>query len=439
MKLMIVESPGKIKKLSAILGDDWKVVASFGHVRDLPLNEIGIEQGSFSPNYVLTERGAEVVKKLKSEARAADEIFLATDPDREGEAISWHLEQCLGLKNSNRITFNEIKESTVKKTISDVRKIDYKLVQAQEARRVLDRFVGYLVSPVLSAGLNGKFSAGRVQSPAVRLVVDREREIRKFKVTSHFSVRLGFREAEAWSAEWQLKPDFVNDEQPYFMDGDCAKLVSSTRKVRVVSFAEAEKKRNPPAPFTTSTMQQAASVVLKMSPKDTMAVAQKLYEAGHISYHRTDNPNISPDDMPYIFEVAKANNWDAVEQQRMFKAPEGAQAGHPAITPTHWEVDTAGNTIEERALYTLIRLRALGSQLAEARYSERVVTLQAVGITLQDQYRDRLVTFEARGRTLIYAGWLKATQEQVDLDNDEEQEPNNPVPKLEEGQEIEVS
>lgn len=439
MKLMIVESPGKIKKLSAILGDSWKVVASFGHVRDLPLNEIGIEQESFSPNYVLTERGADVVKKLRGEVKVADEVFLATDPDREGEAISWHLEQCLGLKNSNRITFNEIKESTVRRAISEVRKIDYKLVQAQEARRVLDRFVGYLVSPVLSAGLNGKFSAGRVQSPAVRLVVDREREIRKFKVTSHFSVRLGFRATDAWQAEWQLKPDFVSDEQPYFMDGDCAKLVSSTRKVRVVSFAEAEKKRNPPAPFTTSTMQQAASVVLKMSPKDTMAVAQKLYEAGQISYHRTDNPNISPDDMSYIFEVAKANNWDAVEQQRMFKAPEGAQAGHPAITPTHWEVDTAGNTIEERALYTLIRLRALGSQLAEARYSERVVTLQAVGITLQDQYRDKLVTFEARGRTLIYAGWLKATQEQVDLDSDEEQEPNNPVPKLEEGQEIEVS
>lgn len=438
MKLMIVESPGKIKKLSAILGSSWKVVASVGHVRDLPINDIGIDQETFSPNYVLTERGADVVRKLKSEVKSADEVYLATDPDREGEAISWHLEQCLGLKNSKRITFNEIKESTVKKAISEVRKIDYKLVQAQEARRVLDRFVGYLVSPVLSAGLNGKFSAGRVQSPAVMLVVDREREIRDFKITNHFSVKLNFiHEKDEWFSEWQLKPEFVSDEQPYFMDKACAELVAATKRVIVISFNEAEKKRNPPPPFTTSTMQQAASVVLKMSPKDAMAVAQKLYEGGHISYHRTDNPNISPDDMPFIYEVAKSNGWEAVQKQRMFKAPEGAQAGHPAITPTHWEVDTAGDTSNERALYTLIRLRAISSQLVEARYSERVVILEALGVSLEDPYQEKTIRFEGRGRTLLSPGWLRATQE-INLDNEDEAEANNPIPILNEGSQLRV-
>lgn len=436
MKLLIVESPGKLKKLSAILGGEWRVVASMGHVRDLPLNDVGVDVTTFKPTYVYTDRGEEVVRKLKSEVRDAEEVYLATDPDREGEAISWHLEQCLGLRNSNRVTFNEIKESTVKKAISEVRKIDYSMVQAQEARRVLDRFVGYLVSPVLSAGLNGKYSAGRVQSPAVLLVVERERAIRSFKVTNHFSVKLGLGD---WYAEWQLAPDFVNDDQPYFMDKECAQVVSSTKNLRVISFKEGEKKRNPPEPFTTSTMQQAASVALKMSPKDSMACAQKLYEAGHISYHRTDNPNISPDDMPYIVEVAEANGWDPVSKQRMFKAPEGAQAGHPAITPTHWDVETAGNTVEERALYALIRLRAIASQLVEARYSERVVVLEAMNIELDTHYQNKTVTFVAKGRTLISQGWLKATQDPVELDDSVEQEPENPIPTLTEGETLQVT
>lgn len=438
MKLMIIESPGKIEKLSAILGDGWKIAASVGHVRDLPQKEMGVSAPDFKPSYELTERGEGVVAKLKNLVKQADSVYLATDPDREGEAISWHLQQCLKLTNPLRVTFNEITANAVKAALVAPRTIDVKRVAAQEARRVLDRLVGYMVSPELSRQTGERLSAGRVQSPAVRLVVERERAIKAFKVTNHFGAALFFADAKTsgeWSAEWLTKPKFVTEDNPYFMDRAFAAAVAEVKAVVVKSFDESEAKRSPPPPFTTSTMQQAASVALGLDPKAAMDAAQKLYEQGHITYHRTDNPNVSDDSLGDIYAVAVKLGLDMADEPRKFKAPAGAQVGHPAVTPTHWEVEEAGETSDQRALYKLIRLRAIACQLADARYAVRTVRLDAA-----QPVGGKDVEFEARGRTLVYQGWLKLIAgDQTEEEDGNDKEPSNPIPVCEPGERLDVA
>ena len=438
MKLMIIESPGKIEKLSAILGDGWKIAASVGHVRDLPQKEMGVAAPDFKPSYELTERGEGVVAKLKNLVKQADSVYLATDPDREGEAISWHLQQCLKLSNPLRVTFNEITANAVKAALIAPRTIDVKRVAAQEARRVLDRLVGYMVSPELSRQTGERLSAGRVKSPAVRLVVERERAIRAFKVTNHFGAALFFADAKTsgeWSAEWLTKPKFVTEDNPYFMDRAFAAAVAEVKAVVVKSFDESEAKRSAPPPFTTSTMQQAASVALGLDPKAAMDAAQKLYEQGHITYHRTDNPNVSDDSLGDIYAVAVKLGLDMADEPRKFKAPAGAQVGHPAVTPTHWEVEEAGETSDQRALYKLIRLRAIACQLADARYAVRTVRLEAA-----QPVGGKDVEFEARGRTLVYQGWLKLIAgDQTEEEDGEGKEPSNPIPVCEPGERLDVA
>lgn len=438
MKLMIIESPGKIEKLSAILGDGWKIAASVGHVRDLPQKEMGVAAPDFKPSYELTERGEGVVAKLKNLVKQADSVYLATDPDREGEAISWHLQQCLKLSNPLRVTFNEITANAVKAALVAPRTIDVKRVAAQEARRVLDRLVGYMVSPELSRQTGERLSAGRVQSPAVRLVVERERAIKAFKVTNHFGAALFFADAKTsgeWSAEWLTKPKFVTEDNPYFMDRAFAAAVAEVKAVVVKSFDESEAKRSPPPPFTTSTMQQAASVALGLDPKAAMDAAQKLYEQGHITYHRTDNPNVSDDSLGDIYAVAVKLGLDMADEPRKFKAPAGAQVGHPAVTPTHWEVEEAGETSDQRALYKLIRLRAIACQLADARYAVRTVRLEAA-----QPVDGKDVEFEARGRTLVYQGWLKLIAgDQTEEEDGNDKEPSNPIPVCEPGERLDVA
>jgi DNA topoisomerase-1 len=444
--LMIIESPGKRKKLLEILGKlqpgvQWRIEASVGHIRDLPSK--GLAEGhivtgiksDFTPTYELSERGAEIVAKLKKAAKEADNVYLATDPDREGESISWHLQQALGLKNPIRVSFNDISAPMVKAALASPGKIDVPMVAAQEARRVLDRLVGYMVSPELWRQTGEKLSAGRVQSPAVYLVVARERERRAFKKTDYFGVRLNFADAKTgnWRAEWATIPNFATKENPYFMDRRFADLVASIPRVRVVACDESEESRNPPAPFSTSTLQQAASNALRFNPKKAMTLAQSLYEQGHISYMRTDNPNIAEDSMPALREAAEGLGLEVVAERRVFKSKDGAQEGHPAITPTHWEVAEAGETDEERALYKLIRVRALASQLLAARFSARTVKLTG-------EVEGRTVDFETKGRTLIFEGWKKlladdSTEEKPEGDDDSP----NPIPKLEPGQVIDVA
>lgn len=433
MKLMIIESPGKIAKLSSILGPGWEIAASVGHIRDLPLKEMGVEAPDFKPRYELTERGGSIVARLKAKAQTAEAVYLATDPDREGEAISWHLQQCLKLRNPQRVTFNEITPTAVKSAIVNPRTIDVNRVAAQEARRVLDRLVGYMVSPELSNQAAQRLSAGRVQSLAVRLVVDRERQIRAFKVTQHYGAQLIFAGAKTdWSAEWLTKPDFVTEDEPYFTNKTFASAVAAVRDVLVKDFEESEAKRSPPPPFTTATLQQAASTALGLDPKPAMEAAQKLYEQGHITYHRTDNPNVSDESLGDIYAVAVSLGLDMAQAPRKFKAKEGAQEGHPAITPTHWDVEEAGETTEQRALYKLIRLRAIACQLADARYAVRTAQLEAVS-----SVDGKTVIFEAKGRTLVYAGWLKLLSgDQTAEDDEGEADQANPIPVLEAGQRL---
>ena len=447
--LMIIESPGKREKLQAILQDlqpgvEWRIEASYGHVRDLPAK--GVAEGhivtgikaDFTPTYELSESGAKTIAKLKKAVAESDMVYLATDPDREGESISWHLLQALGLKDYIRVTFNDISSGKVATALNEPRKINGPMVAAQEARRVLDRLVGYMVSPELARQSGQKnLSAGRVQSPAVYLVVARERERRAFRKTDHFGARLIFADAKTgtWRAEWQTFPHFVTEENPYFMDRGFAERVAGVTRVVVVSCEEKEETRNPPAPFSTSTLQQAASNALKFDPKQTMELAQRLYERGEITYMRTDNPNIADDSMPALREAAAALGLEVVDKRRVFPVKGGAQEGHPAITPTHWEIAEAGQTDDEKALYKLIHQRALASQLLAARYSARTLML-----TAENPLDGKTITYTTKGRTLVFEGWKKLLADDATEDSDDkEDEAPNPIPRLEAGQIIDVA
>jgi DNA topoisomerase-1 len=429
MKLMIVESPGKTKKIQGFLGSGWKVMASVGHVRDLPEKGLGVQAPDFRPQYEVTPRGQEVLARLKTAAQAADEVYLATDPDREGEAIAWHLQDALGLKIAKRITFTEITEKAVSAALGKPRAIDMALVASQEGRRIVDRLCGYMVSGPLSdsAALGRTLSAGRVQSPAVRLVVDRERAIKGFVSTTHYGVDLRFEAVanitDGWKASW--KP-WLEDGQEYFLDKAAAERVAGTRSLEVLSCEESESHSAPPAPFITSSLQQAASNALKFAPKKTMELAQKLYEGGHITYLRTDSPYLSEEFVREARAYCQAQGLPLVEKPRVWKAKGNAQEAHEAIRPTHVEVEEAGETEDERNLYRLIRLRTLACLLADALYAVRVLSLSG---SLDD---GKSAVFEARGRVLISPGWRQLLLSDQ-ADEEEVQEPENPVPALNAG------
>lgn len=427
--LVIVESPGKVKKITGLLGAGYKVVASVGHVRDLPPKELGVQPPDFTPHYEPTERGRSRIAELKKDVAAASRVLLATDPDREGEAISWHLADALKLKNPERITFTAITKAAVQAAVAAPRTIDMPRVRAQEARRALDRIVGYRVSPALSGRAGQPLSAGRVQSPAVRLVVDREREIANFKVTEHFGAELIFANDDGgqWKVAWDTKPH-LKDGQSYMLDAELATTVAAVRAVTVATFSDTEKGRAPAAPFTTSTLQQVAGKRLKFKPKRTMELAQRLYEQGAITYHRTDAPNMDAEGREDILAYASSAGLPVSEKARRWKAKEGAQEGHEAIRPTHAAELEAGENADERALYKLIWQRAVASQLADATYAVRTVSLagDAAG---------QAVTFSGSGRTLIAPGWLVVyADDAADKSEDDDAEgSNNPIPALAEG------
>lgn len=425
-KLIIVESPGKLKSIQSYLGPDFTVAASVGHIRDLPTNELGVEPPEYRPKYQPTDRGKDVITRLKKLTATATQIYLCTDPDREGESIAWHLQQVLQLKSPLRATFSEITEKAVKAAIANPRKIDTALVTAQEARRVLDRLVGFIVSNELSIKAQQKLSAGRVQSPAVRLVVERERTIENFKVTTHYGATLKFTNNGEWTAEWNTKIEFPQAPH-YCLDKTIAEKATTTQPVTVASYTETTKKRAPKSALTTSLLQQAASVTLKINPDVTMTLAQSLYEKGVITYHRTDNPNVSPDSYEKIKKWALTAHIPIAPEYRAFKLKNGAQAAHSAIQPTHYETETAGDTDAEKALYDLIRRRAIASQLADATYATKHTILKSN--TGQE--------FIAQSRTLIDTGWLKFAEHLNDND-DEKNEPEtiNNIPALQPGQQL---
>lgn len=425
--LVIVESPNKVAKIKSFLGTGYEVMASVGHIRDLPSKGMGVEPPNFTPQYEPTERGKEVIERLKRAARGADRILLATDPDREGEAIAWHIGAALGLKISEmeRVTFNEITESKVLAAIKAPRKLDTQLVGAQETRRVLDRIIGFRVSPALSDKLDQALSAGRVQSPAVRIIVDREREIKNFSITNHYGAELAFQaqdDEREWTVEWDTKP-LVTEDKPYILDEELAEKVSQTTHLKVIAFEDKTANRGPAAPFTTSTLQQIASKRLKINPKKTMELAQELFAGGHITYHRTDAPNISEEGYDAIARYAEANRLTLSSKRRKWKAKEGAQEGHEAIRPTHPEMTEAGETEEQKALYRLIWQRAIASQIEDAVYAVRSVRLEGNGYH-----------FSGNGRTLKNPGWMKVYANEDD--EEEKGEINNPIPSLKIGENL---
>jgi DNA topoisomerase-1 len=432
--LLIIESPGKKAKLESILGAGYMVRASFGHIRDLPEKEIGVQAPDYKPKYVVSARAKKTVDELKKVAEGAERVLLATDPDREGEAIAWHVAQALKIKNPQRVTYQEITDKAVKTAVASPRPLDMHLVHAQEARRVLDRLVGYEVSPALSDKAGRRLSAGRVQSPAVRLVVERERAIRAFKPTTHYGAELAFNTpAPPWKAAWQTKPHLAAGTE-YLLDAALAEAAAAVRRVRVTAFADTQATAAPPAPFTTSTLQQRAQVALKMKPKKTMDVAQKLYEQGVITYMRTDSPNLSDEACNDITAYAQANGLPLAEKRRKWKAKGNAQEAHEAIRPAHVEDLDAGQTEDEKALYKLIWSRAVASQLADATYAVRTATLESI----EPIAGDVRATYIARGRTLTDKGWKALYDEPEDESDSNDDDADNPVPALAIGAEIDV-
>ena len=428
MNLMIVESPNKVKKIKAILGNGWDVAASVGHVRDLPPKSLGIAAPSYQLEYEYNERGKDVVEKLKPRAARAETVYLATDPDREGEAIAWHLKETLHLEKYQRVTFDAITEQVIRKALNAPRQLDMNLVQAQEARRGADRLVGYRVSPMLSrqTGIAG-LSAGRVQTVAVRFVVDRQREIDGFKVTKHFGVEALFEDGK-WTAQWDTSP-FLTGDDKYILDSRLAEKVASCRNFRVTDAATKAARQSPPAPFTTATLLQAASVTLGFKPDQTAQLAQKLFEQGLITYHRTDSQNFSAEALSEIREYAQGSGLPLPPKPRRWKSKDSAQEAHEAIRPTHLQERAAGEDDDQKKLYGLIWKRAVASQLADAEYSVNTLRLEA------KQGAEKYI-FKSTGRTLTLPGWQSLTPEdtaETSEDNAESQGENNgkvPSPPL---------
>src|SRR3989339_1509877 len=362
--IVIVESPAKAKTIEKYLGKDYIVRASVGHIRDLPKSNkkaIDIED-NFKPHYEISVGKDKVVAELKDIAKGAKEVLLATDPDREGEAIAWHINEVLGLKNAKRIVFHEITEGAIKEAVAHPRPIDANLKSAQEARRVLDRLVGYDLSGIIWKKVRYGLSAGRVQSPALRIIMEREREIRAFVPEKYWKL---FGEFET---QKKAKITLTCDEEP--RDEKLVEKILEVGKKSdwvVSAVKESEQKRSPRAPFTTSTLQQTASSRLGYSPSRTMQLAQKLYEAGHITYMRTDSTNLSSMAQQQIISLIKKKHGDKYAQVRIYKAKsKNAQEAHEAIRPTHIENMRAG-TDEQQKLYKLIWERTVSSQMTDAK------------------------------------------------------------------------
>lgn len=406
--LLIVESPAKSKTISKFLGSDFNVLSSFGHIRDLKTKGMGVDvDNHFAPEYEVSEDKKNIVKELKAEAQKAETVWLASDEDREGEAIAWHLAEVLGLdiSNTNRIVFHEITPKAINAALENPRTIDMKMVDAQQARRVLDRIVGFELSPVLWTKVRPSLSAGRVQSVAVRILVEREREINAFEAESSYRIRATFvtDAGERFEADVDRRPKTLTEAQEML-----SSLVGATYKVQDIEIKPT--KRHPAAPFTTSTLQQEASRRLGLSVTQTMRIAQSLYEAGHITYMRTDSVNLSSFAIGATTEeVEKEYGKDYVKARNFKTSTKGAQEAHEAIRPTHVEKVSAGTTKQEKALYDLIRKRTMASQMADAELER--TQLEIVSSTG--------LKFVARGEVITFDGFLKVYLEGNDDESSE--------------------
>lgn len=395
--LVIVESPAKAKTIEKFLGKDFSVKPSYGHVRDLPKKDMSIDiENNFEPTYEVTAEKKKTVAELRKATKTADTVWLATDEDREGEAIAWHLTEVLKLKASQtkRIVFHEITKDAILSAVDNPRSVDINTVNAQQARRVLDRLVGYELSPVLWKKVRRGLSAGRVQSVAVRLIVEREREIEKFETSSSYKVKATFKIGrEEFTAE--LNESFLSHEKAKsFLES----LVGASYSVSDIE--QKDGSRSPRAPFTTSTLQQAASQKLGYSVRQTMQLAQRLYESGNITYMRTDSVTLSKQAIGMAASHIENKYGKEYHQIRTYKTKSaGAQEAHEAIRPTNFTKEIAGADERQKKLYKLIHARALASQMAPAKTKKTTVKID---ISDRDEF------FEAKGEVVVFDGFLAA-------------------------------
>lgn len=422
--LVIVESPSKAKTIAKYLGNGYTVKSSVGHVRDLPKsNKDAVDiEGGFVPRYIISPGKEKVISELKSAAKKADAVLLASDPDREGEAIAWHVAELI--KDSNkklkRIVFHEITEAAVKEAIEHPRDIDIDLKEAQEARRVLDRLVGYDLSGLIWKKVRYGLSAGRVQSPALRILMEREREIRAFKPEQFFVLT-----APTKLSDGSVVPFTCTEEPKEKAEAERIKQAGEAGAWTVKDVKETEQKRSPRPPFTTSTLQQAASSRMGFSPSRTMRAAQKLYEAGQITYMRTDSTNMAKSAQSQIIAILHKEYGAEYVQPRVFKTrSKSAQEAHEAIRPTNAGKASAGNTADEKALYDLIRRRAISSQMADAKVKRTRIITNLAGSDA------RIPDFALTGSRIMFDGWLRVDSASRGEDVE--------VPKVAAGEKVEV-
>ena len=425
--LVIVESPAKAKTIEKFLGPDYKVMSSYGHIRDLKKKDFSIDKsGDFTPVYEIPEDKQELVKQLKKAASQAEMVWLASDEDREGEAIAWHLYEVLELKpeNTRRIVFHEITKEAILHAIENPRDIDINLVDAQQARRVLDRIVGFELSPVLWRKIRPSLSAGRVQSVAVRLIVERENEIKAFKSEPYFRVTSQFSTPEGRTVKAELQRRLPDLDSACSFLNDC-----SSSKFTVSDITVKPLKKQPAPPFTTSTLQQEASRKLGFTVSQTMMLAQRLYEAGHITYMRTDSLNLSNLAINAISKEIKTSLGDKYLKIRKYHtSSKGAQEAHEAIRPTYVEKHSIEGTTNEKRLYNLIWKRTVASQMADAEIEKTTATITV---------SNRSEAFSATGEVIQFDGFLKVYIES--RDDDSTGDSSDILPAMTQGEELKAN
>ena len=425
-KLVIVESPSKAKTIKKYLGDDYDVIASQGHIIDLPSSKFGVDiENNFKPEYKTMKGKAKIVKDIKEKAKNKEKIYLATDPDREGEAIAWHLKNVLNIDDSDkcRITFNEITKTAVKSAVEHPRKVDNNLVDAQQARRVLDRIVGYKLSPLLWKKIKKGLSAGRVQSVALKIIIDRERQIRDFKPEEYWLLTAKLQNKKdivlaKFYGDTKKKIELKTKEQV----DEIIKIIDK-KEYKVIDVKKSERKKNPPPPFTTSSLQQEASRKLGFSVKKTMMVAQKLYEAGYITYMRTDSTRLSDDAKKMAKEYIVSNFGKNYYLDRVFKTKETAQDAHEAIRPSRLDIQASEFDGDEKKLYTLILNRFLASQMSVAVYATTKIVIQV------ENY-----IFHVNGSVIKFDGFMKLYIEGKDDTKVNDEEIEGMLPELKVGE-----
>ncbi|KGF35704.1 DNA topoisomerase I [Prevotella bivia DNF00650] len=430
--LVIVESPAKAKTIEKFLGDDFKVMSSYGHIRDLKKKELSIDLDTLTPNYEIPEEKKKVVSELKKSAQAAKKIWLASDEDREGEAISWHLCEVLGLDEAktSRIVFHEITKPAILEAINNPRHLDMNLVNAQQARRILDRIVGFKLSPVLWRKVKPSLSAGRVQSVAVRLIVEKEREIQAFKSENYYRVNAIFtvdngKEGKSAEVKAELNKRFSTHEEAIAFLEKC-----KDARYEVASISKKPLKRTPAPPFTTSTLQQEAARKLGFTVSQTMMVAQHLYEAGRITYMRTDSVNLSTLAINTSkAEVEKLYGEEYSKVRQYHTSSKGAQEAHEAIRPTYVDNQTIEGTAQERRLYNLIWKRTIASQMADAQIEKTTVN---INVMANGSSSPEELLFIANGEVVAFDGFLKVYQESND-DQATSEEDAHTLPTMKEG------